>query len=143
MLGRGSKAIEPFPDDPMLYRTERRKEGTVPLQAARSKRNVSPIQLSRTSAPEFLYEINNCIEGVRTSLWPVNKFIHANPELAFEEHKAHSALTEFMRMQDGWKVTPSAYGIETAWVASYDSRLPGPVISFNAEMGMSYCCHSP
>lgn len=84
---------------------------------------------------ERLSEIDNSIESLRASLWPLNKFIHENPELAFEEHKAHDALTKFMRSQKDWHVTTSAYGMETAWVAVYDSGKAGPVVSFNAEMG--------
>lgn len=88
-------------------------------------------------SPGYLSEIDNFIETLGDSLWPLNKFIHENPELAFQEHKAHQALTDFMRSRkEGWQVTSSAYGIETAWVAIYDSGNPGPVVSFNVEMGM-------
>ena len=85
---------------------------------------------------EYLSEIDNFIESLGDSLWPLNKFIHDNPELAFQEHKAHKALTEFMRLQEGWQVTPSACGIKTAWIALYDTGKPGTVVSFNVEMGM-------
>ena len=86
---------------------------------------------------EYLPDIDNFIESLVNLLRPLNKFIHENPELAFHEYKAHRALTDFMRSrEESWQVTPSAYGIETAWVAVYDSGKPGPVISFNVEMGM-------
>ncbi|PNP42297.1 hypothetical protein TGAMA5MH_05979 [Trichoderma gamsii] len=39
-----------------------------------------------------------------------------------------------MKSQSGWVVTPSAYGMETAWVAVFDTGKRGPVVSFNAEM---------
>lgn len=88
--------------------------------------------------PEFLADIDTFIDNVAESLWPLNTFIHENPELAFQEHKAHNALTNFMRArEEGWKVTPSAYGMETAWLAIYDSGRPGPCVSFNVEMGKS------
>ncbi|KAF1842639.1 uncharacterized protein K460DRAFT_293879 [Cucurbitaria berberidis CBS 394.84] len=83
---------------------------------------------------KYLLEIDKTIDGLQASLWPLNNFIHENPELAFEEHKAHDALTHFMRSCNGWQVTTSAYGMETAWVAVYDSGKAGPVVSFNAEM---------
>ena len=82
-----------------------------------------------------LSEIDKHVEGLAASLWPLNKFIHDNPELAFKEYKAHDALTTFMESQDGWQVTRSAYGIETAWIAAYDTGKAGPVVSFNVEMG--------
>lgn len=80
--------------------------------------------------------IDEFIEDLSEQLWRLNCYIHENPELAFKEHKTHDALTAFMRSQNGWQVTPSAYGLETAWVAVYDNGRKGPAVSFNAEMGM-------
>jgi hypothetical protein len=85
----------------------------------------------------YLSEIDDAIESLQTPLASLNTYIHENPELAFGEYKAHDALTEFVREQKGWQVTASAYGIKTAWVAMYDSGKSGPVVSFNAEMGMA------
>lgn len=80
-------------------------------------------------------DIDRSIDRMRAALWELNISIHENPELAFEERKAHKVLTDFMSRQNGWQVTTSAYGMETAWVAVYDSGNPGPAVSFNAEMG--------
>jgi hypothetical protein len=92
------------------------------------------------SPPEYLSEISDFVDSLESSLWSLNTFIHANPELAFQEHKAHRALTDFLTSRkEGWRVTPSAYGIETAWIAVYDSGKQGPAVSFNVEMGM--CAH--
>ncbi|KAJ6439306.1 peptidase M20 domain-containing 2 [Purpureocillium lavendulum] len=87
--------------------------------------------------PTFLSEIDDFVCALQHSLWPLNCYIHNNPELGYNEHKAHDALTSFMRSQRGWHVTPSAYGMETAWTAVYDSGRPGPVVAFNAEMGLA------
>ncbi len=85
---------------------------------------------------EYLSEIDTFVDSLKEPLWPLNCFIHQNPELAFQEYKAHQALTDFLRLrEEGWTVTPSAYGMETAWVAAYDSGVAGPVVSFNVEMG--------
>ncbi|KAK5988434.1 Xaa-Arg dipeptidase [Cladobotryum mycophilum] len=86
------------------------------------------------SPPEHLPDIDHFIHSLEPSLWPLNSFLHDNPELAYKEYKAHDALTNFMQSREGWHVTPSAYRMETAWVAVYDSGRPGPVVSFNAEM---------
>lgn len=94
------------------------------------------------SAPRYLSEIDDAIEHMSERLWTVNKKIHDNPELGYEEFIAHETLTTFMRSVDGWKVTPSAYGLKTAWVAVWDSGTKGPVVSFNCEMGRSRR-HSP
>ncbi|KFG85716.1 putative amidohydrolase [Metarhizium anisopliae] len=83
---------------------------------------------------EYLPDIDHFIRGLEPSLWSLNSFLHDNPELAYKEYKAHDALTNFMQSQEDWRVTRSAYGLETAWVAVYDSGRPGPVVSFNAEM---------
>ena len=90
---------------------------------------------SHKGSPDYLSDIEKLIESLRASLWPLNKFIHENPELAFKEYKAHDILTTFMRSKKEWHVTTSAYGMETAWVAVYDSGKAGPVVSLNIEMG--------
>jgi hypothetical protein len=91
------------------------------------------------SSPEYLAEISEFIDSLENALWSLNAFIHANPELAFQEYKAHQALTNFLRSrEEGWQVTPSAYGIETAWIAVYDSGQQGPAVSFNVEMGRHF-----
>ncbi|KAH9884705.1 hypothetical protein F4778DRAFT_774526 [Xylariomycetidae sp. FL2044] len=94
--------------------------------------------------PAYLGDISDFVDSIADELWPVNKKIHDNPELGYEEYIAHAALTKFMKSQAGWKVTPSAYGMATAWVAVYDSGKKGPVISFNVEMdaldGIGHAC---
>ncbi|KAF6832204.1 peptidase M20 (amidohydrolase) [Colletotrichum plurivorum] len=94
--------------------------------------------------PSYLSEIRSIVAELADDLWPVNKKIHDNPELGYEEYIAHDALTSFMRTRPGWKVTPSAYGMKTAWVAVWDSGKKGPVVSFNAEMdclpGIGHAC---
>lgn len=83
----------------------------------------------------YLEKISAYVDSLADALWPVNKTIHDNPELGYQEFIAHDALTKFMQSREGWKVQPSAYGMDTAWVAVYDSGKKGPVVSFNAEMG--------
>ena len=85
--------------------------------------------------PQYLSEIDHFVNRLQLSLWPLNNFVHRNPELAFKEHKTHDALTNFMKSHTGWDVTPSAYGIKTAWKAVFDTGRLGPTVSFNAEMG--------
>lgn len=86
--------------------------------------------------PEHLSDIDTLIDNNARSLWPLCNFIHEHPELAYREYKAHHALTDFIRARDeGWEVMPSAFGIATAWIAVHDSGKPGPVVSFNVEMG--------
>ncbi|KAK6957646.1 hypothetical protein Daesc_000433 [Daldinia eschscholtzii] len=94
--------------------------------------------------PGYLGEISDFLDSIADDLWPVNKKIHDNPELGYEEFIAHETLTKFMASRPGWKVTPSAYGMATAWVAVFDSGKKGPVVSFNVEMdaldGIGHAC---
>ncbi|RFU79684.1 peptidase m20 domain-containing 2 [Trichoderma arundinaceum] len=93
---------------------------------------------------QFLDNISQAVNELSEAFWPINKKIHDNPERGFKEFIAHDVLTKFMRCQSGWAVTPSAYGMDTAWVAVYDTGRRGPVVSFNAEMdclpGIGHAC---
>ena len=89
-------------------------------------------QFSNTDISTFVSEY---IDSISETLRPISLKIHDNPELCYEEFLAHETLTEFMKSRKGWKVTPSAYGIATAFIATYDSGKKGPVISYNAEYG--------
>jgi hypothetical protein len=118
----------------MLYRGERERDGTIRLHP-HPMNDRCPQNVNQHVPLEYLSDIDESIEQLHDHLWSVNKFIHENPELAFEEHKAHDALTNFMQLHKGWHVTRSAYGMKTAWQATFHSGLAGPVVSFNAEMG--------
>jgi metal-dependent amidase/aminoacylase/carboxypeptidase family protein len=89
----------------------------------------------RELGPQYLHDVSNFIESISDDLWIINKKIHDNPELGYKEYKAHALLTTYLKSQKGWKVTASAYGMDTAWVAVYDSGQNGPVVSLNIEMG--------
>lgn len=96
-----------------------------------------------------LNNISAYVDSIAGQLWVVNRQIHDNPELGYQEHIAHDTLTNFMRRQKGWTVTPSAYGLETAWIAVYEGHTnngsnPVVTVSFNAEMdalvGIGHSC---
>ncbi|KAL7784080.1 hypothetical protein V8C37DRAFT_396418 [Trichoderma ceciliae] len=92
----------------------------------------------------YLDSISQAVNNLSEVFWPINKRIHDNPERGFKEFIAHDALTKLMKCQSGWAVTPSAYGMDTAWVAVFDTGRRGPVVSFNAEMdclpGIGHAC---
>jgi hypothetical protein len=79
--------------------------------------------------------ISSYVDSLNEVLRPINLKIHDNPELCYEEHIAHETLVGFLKTRPGWKVTPSAYGIATAFIAELDVSREGPVVSFNAEYG--------
>jgi amidohydrolase len=99
---------------------------------------------SHSSAPKYMGDIVDFIKNATDDLSAINTEIHDNPEVGYEEHKAHMLLTNFLKARQGWNVTISAYGIATAWVAVYDSGKKGPVVSFNLEMdalpGLGHAC---
>jgi len=83
----------------------------------------------------YLEYVSNYIDSISETLRPISLKIHDNPELMYEEFIAHKTLTKFLKTRKGWKVTPSAYGIATAFIAEFDSEKKGPVISYNVEYG--------
>lgn len=83
--------------------------------------------------------IGRYIELISDDLRAISLDIHDHPELRYKERHAHHLLTEYLKKQDGWEVTPSAYGIDTAFVAiSPAGDANGPVVSFNAEYGATH-----
>ncbi|KAK8159430.1 hypothetical protein IWX90DRAFT_390348 [Phyllosticta citrichinensis] len=86
------------------------------------------------TTPEYLDDISAFVDDLADALWPVNKTIHDHPELGFKEKIAAEALTSFLKTRPGWSVKLNVYGMETAWVAVWDSGKKGTVVSFNAEM---------
>ncbi|KAK0617546.1 hypothetical protein B0T14DRAFT_525415 [Immersiella caudata] len=110
-----------------------------------ARKNALGCGLASGERPAYLSDIESLIDNNARPLWTLNAFLHNTPELAYHEHQAHHALTEFIRCRDeGWDVMPSAHGIATAWIAVHDSQKPGPVVSFNAEMdalpGLGHAC---
>ncbi|KAK4467175.1 p-aminobenzoyl-glutamate hydrolase subunit B [Cladorrhinum samala] len=75
------------------------------------------------------------------SIKHVNLIIHANPELAYEEHKAHELFVSTLK-ELGHTVTPHAYGLDTAFETEYGSG--GRLVIFNAEYdalpGIGHAC---
>jgi metal-dependent amidase/aminoacylase/carboxypeptidase family protein len=67
--------------------------------------------------------------------------IWSNPELAYEEHKAHDAICNFLEEQ-GFTVTRHAYGLDTSFECI--SGTEGRLVNFNAEYdalpGIGHAC---
>lgn len=90
-----------------------------------------------TSAPggnsEHFSAIDTYLSSLSADLQDISKQIHDNPELGWQERFAHDLLTTYLEGQDGWNVTRSVKGIETAFMAVFSGSGDGPVVSFNAE----------
>ncbi|CAG8539402.1 6923_t:CDS:10, partial [Scutellospora calospora] len=73
------------------------------------------------------------IDEVSEELREISLKIHDHPELGNEERFAHKLLVNYLKKK-GFKVTPNAYGLETAFVAEFHSKTgEGRVVSFNSE----------
>lgn len=83
--------------------------------------------------PSYLTSISEIVDNLSSTLRSISLKVHDNPELGYKEYIAHDTLTTFFSSQPGWKVTPHAYNIPTAFIATYSSTHTGPVVSFNAE----------
>lgn len=85
--------------------------------------------------------IHGEIDARHDEISNLNQFLHANPELAYEEYKAHDAFVTHLRYLN-FEVTPKAYGLETAFVAEYGSG--GRLVIYNAEYdalpGIGHAC---
>ena len=71
-------------------------------------------------------------QELKADLAALSDYIHDNPELGHVEFKACAALTQYLASHD-FKVKTSLEGIETAFMATYDSGLPGPSVAFLCE----------
>lgn len=81
------------------------------------------------------------IDARHAEISSLNHRIHSNPELAYEEHKAHDAFVTHLRYLN-FEVTPRAYGLDTAFSAEYGSG--GRLVIYNAEYdalpGIGHAC---
>ena len=78
---------------------------------------------------EIAEGVRATVDSIHDELRTISLEIHDHPELQYKEFHAHEVLTKYMSSKSGWKVTPSAYDIKTAFVAVYDSGKKGPVAS--------------
>lgn len=71
------------------------------------------------------------VDRLRPDLLQISRFLHAHPELAFEEVQAAELLTRTME-ENGFSVDRGVAGLRTAFTASYGSGKE-PTIAFLAE----------
>ncbi|KAM0745941.1 amidohydrolase [Meredithblackwellia eburnea MCA 4105] len=87
--------------------------------------------------------LEGAIQGLDAELRKLSLKIHDNPEIAWKEVATHDALCDFMESH-GFKVTRHAYGLDTAWEATWENGAGGPVVGFNSEMdalpGIGHAC---
>lgn len=112
--------------------------------AAAGSRHLISRQVNGTTLSPHFSAISDYVDSITDDLSSINIEIHSNPELGYEEVKAHELLTLFMEEQEGWNVTRSVGNISTAFMAVFSGTGDGPVIGFNAEYdalpGLGHAC---
>lgn len=85
--------------------------------------------------------ITSTVGNADPELHRVNKALHANPELAYQEHFAHETITSYLS-SIGFEVKKHAYGFETSFEAEYGSgeRLVIICAEYDALPGIGHSC---
>jgi amidohydrolase len=85
--------------------------------------------------------ITSTIDCADTELHRVNKALHENPELGYEEHFAHQTITDYLSSL-GFNVKKHAYGFDTSFEAEYGSggRLVIVCAEYDALPGIGHSC---
>jgi amidohydrolase len=76
--------------------------------------------------------IRAAVEDLTPQLLASSHDIHANPELAFREHRACARLSDELE-EGGFTVERGAGGLPTAFKATFSGGEPGPTIAILAE----------
>ena len=76
--------------------------------------------------------LDDAVESVLPEALDLSHRVHANPEIAFQEHQAARWSAEMLE-RHGFEITAPAGGLETAFVARWRGERPGPVIAFAGE----------
>jgi amidohydrolase len=85
--------------------------------------------------------LTDYIDGHTAELLDVSHTLHANPELAFDEHKSAALLADRLR-DAGFDVTVGCYGLDTAIEATYGSGdfVVAVCAEYDALPGIGHAC---
>lgn len=81
---------------------------------------------------ELLEKLNKKYDEIFKDLKNLNEYIYANPEIGRKEFKACKAHKDILKKY-GFKITDNYIGIETAYLAEYNSGKEGAKIAYLAE----------
>ncbi|PLB46436.1 hypothetical protein P170DRAFT_448327 [Aspergillus steynii IBT 23096] len=88
------------------------------------------IPQGQPSIDEVKASVDAALDTLQSSLRGLNHQIWSNPELGYQEYKAHDTICDFLEKQ-GFDVTRHAYGLDTSFEVTSGSG--GRLINFNAE----------
>ena len=87
--------------------------------------------------------VQEYVDEMADRLIEISHTLHANPEIAFEEH-ASMALLSGVAEAEGFVVERGVAGLETAFAATSECAQPGPTIALLAEYdalpGLGHAC---
>jgi amidohydrolase len=84
----------------------------------------------------------DAVDAMRHELLNLSHTIHANPELAFEEHQAAALLSDAIE-RAGLEVERGAYGLETAFCSNFgadDGACVALLAEYDALPGIGHAC---
>jgi len=76
--------------------------------------------------------ILNTLESIKEEAWEINDFMYRNPELGDQEYQAVEKLTAFLSKHH-FKIEMGIADKPTAFMAIYNSNIPGPKIAYLCE----------
>jgi amidohydrolase len=90
--------------------------------------------MSQNKRVETLKErVKKTVDEIRPEIERVNRYIHENPELCFQEFRSSARIAEFLKGQ-GFEVKLGVGGLKTAFEARAEKRRKkGPAICYVAE----------
>lgn len=103
----------------------------VVARLAKSPANLSPERRS----------IEEAVDDLSSSARELSLAIHREPELAFKEVATAEKLASYME-KHGFKVTRHAYGLKTAWEATFEHGTGGRTVGFNVSPPLPLCSSS-
>src|ERR1700679_2010886 len=88
-----------------------------------------------------LDRVDDTVQRRRTDLVELSHAIHAEPELAFAEHRS-CAKTQALVAERGFKITPAVGGLDTAFRAEFGSGplTVGVCAEYDALPGIGHAC---
>lgn len=104
------------------------------------------------SSKEMGDTIASTIKSIDGELRKLSLSMWSKPELGWQEKETHDLFVSYLKGKDGWKITPHAYGFETAFRAEFVHRPEGckiksedlPTIGFQSELdalpGIGHAC---
>jgi len=94
-----------------------------------------------TDAATLKKNVCSAIDAMADELITISHEIHANPELAFQEHKAAALLSNRVE-KEGLTVTRGAFGLETAYSTEFGTTGPtvGILSEYDALPGIGHSC---